>query len=123
MLGQYLRAYVNYQQDNWNELLLMAKFGYNNSYQETSKTTPFYANYEVNPEYQLITHMMTEKITSATGMNELHDTLQAEMTRAQLRHKENYHHYRKPNPNLKSGDMVWLLPRNIHTTRPSRKLD
>ena len=26
ILEQYLRAYVNYQQDNWNELLLLAEF-------------------------------------------------------------------------------------------------
>ena len=45
------------------------------------------------------------------------------MVTAQLRHKENYDHHKKPDPNLKSGDMVWLLPRNIHTTRPSKKLD
>ena len=62
----------------------MAEFAYNNSYQETIKTTPFYANYGINPEHQLITYMMTEKITSATGMKELHNTLQLEMATAQL---------------------------------------
>ena len=67
--------------------------------------------------------MMTEKITSGTGMKELHDTLQAEMATAHLRHKENYNQHRKPDPNLESGDLVWLLPRNIHTTQPSKKLD
>ena len=65
---------------------------------------------------------MTEKIISATGMKELHDTLQAEMATAQLRYKD-YDQNRKPYPNLKSGDRVWLLSRNIHTTRPSKKLD
>ena len=44
ILEQYLRAYVNYQQDNWNELLPLAEFAYNNGYQETIKTTPFHAN-------------------------------------------------------------------------------
>jgi len=32
-LEQYLRAYVNYQQDNWKELLPMAEFAYNNGYE------------------------------------------------------------------------------------------
>ena len=41
ILEQYLWAYVNYQQDNWNELLPMAEFAYNNGYQETIQTTPF----------------------------------------------------------------------------------
>ena len=67
--------------------------------------------------------MMTEKITSATGMKELHDTLLAEMATAQIRHKKNYDQHRKPDPNLESGDMLRLLPCNIHTRRPSKKLD
>ena len=101
----------------------MAEFAYNNGYQKTIKTTPFYANYGINPEHQLITHMMTEKIASANGMKELHNTLRAEMATAPLRHKKNYDRDRKPDPSFKSGDMVWFLPRNVHTTRPSKKLD
>ena len=53
----------------------MAEFAYNNGYQETIKTTPFYANYAINPEHQLIKHIMTQKITSANGMKKLHDAL------------------------------------------------
>ena len=45
------------------------------------------------------------------------------MTTAQLRQKENYNKHRKPDPNLKSGDMMWFLPHNFKTTRPSKKLD
>ena len=45
------------------------------------------------------------------------------MTEAQMRHKEYYDAQRKPDPNLQQGDMVWLLPRNIRTTRPCRKHD
>ena len=100
----------------------MAEFAYNNGYQESIKRTPFFANYGVNPEYQTIGHLMQGKTTRAEDMRQLHDTLQAEMTEAQLRHKEYYNAGRKPNPNLQSGDMVWLLPRNIRTTRPCKKL-
>jgi len=56
-------------------------------------------------------------------MSQLHDTLQAEMTEAQIRQKEYYDAQRKPDPNIQPGDMVWLLPRNIRTTRPCKKLD
>ena len=90
ILEQYLRAYINYQQDNWNELLPLAEFAYNNGYQETIKTTPFYANYGRNPEHQLMNHMITEKATSAKDMENLHQTLREEMTTAQLRQKKNY---------------------------------
>jgi len=45
------------------------------------------------------------------------------MSEAQIRQKEYYDRHRKPDPNLKSGDMVWFLTRNIRTTRPCKKLD
>jgi len=32
----------------------MAEFAYNNGYQESTKHTPFCANYGTNPEYQAI---------------------------------------------------------------------
>jgi len=56
-------------------------------------------------------------------MTQLHESLKNEMVAAQLRQKEFYDLHRKPDPNLQSGDMVWLLPRNMKTTRPSKKLD
>ena len=45
------------------------------------------------------------------------------MKNAQTRQKENYNQHRKPDLNLKSGDMVWFIPCNVKTTRPSKKLD
>ena len=90
ILEQYLRAYINYQQDNWNEYLPLAEFAYTNGYQETIKTTPFYANYGRNPEHQLMNHMITEKETSAGDIEQLHQTLREEMKTAQLKQKENY---------------------------------
>jgi len=101
----------------------MAEFTYNNGYQESTKHTPFFANYGTNPEYQAIGHLIQGKTTSPEDMSQLHDTRQAEITEAQIRHKEYYEAQRKPDPNIQQGDMVWLLPRNIRTTRPCRKLD
>src|SRR5437588_5849652 len=59
ILEQYLRAYVNYQQDNWMELLATAEFAYNNSYQETIRTSPFYANYRQHPAHEPMCHMIS----------------------------------------------------------------
>jgi len=56
-------------------------------------------------------------------MTQLHESLRNEIVAAQLPQKEYYDLHRKPDPNLQSRDMVWLLPRNIKTTRPSKKLD
>ena len=41
MLEQYLRNYVNYQQDNWVELLPVAQLAYNTAKNATTGCTPF----------------------------------------------------------------------------------
>jgi hypothetical protein len=49
ILEQYLRCYVNYLQDNWSELLLLAEFAYNNTPQDSIGMTPFFANKGYHP--------------------------------------------------------------------------
>jgi len=71
----------------------------------------------------MIGHLIHGKRTKPEEMTQLHESLRNEMVAAQFRQKEYYDRHRKPDPNLQSGDMVWLLPRNIKTTRPSKKLD
>src|SRR4051794_33668941 len=44
-LEQYLRCYINYQQDNWKRLLPLAELSYNNTIQASTTLTPFYALY------------------------------------------------------------------------------
>jgi len=123
ILEQYLRAYINYQQDDWCGYLPLAEFAYNNGYQETIKKPQFFANYGINPEFEMIGHLIQGKQTKPEDMSQLHESLRNEMVAAQLQKKEYYDLHRKPDLNLQSGDMVWLLPRNIKTTRPSKKLD
>ena len=40
-LEQYLRLFVNKRQDDWDELLLLAEFPYNNHVHSTTQQTPF----------------------------------------------------------------------------------
>ena len=120
ILEQYLQAYVNYQQDNGTELLLLAEFSYNNSKQETIKHTTFFVNYGYHPTYESIEHLTPQE---NMNLSQLHDTLREEITLVQLRQKENYDRQRKPDPNWISEDKVWLNTRNIWTRRPSKKLD
>jgi hypothetical protein len=49
-LEQYLRSYVNHQQDNWVHILLIAQFAYNSAMTEATKVSPFFANYGYQPE-------------------------------------------------------------------------
>ena len=48
-LEQYLRIFCNYQQDNWSELLPLAKFTYNNAPSTTMGMSPFYTNKGYHP--------------------------------------------------------------------------
>jgi len=123
ILPQYLRECINYQQDNWCGYLPLGDFAYNNGQKETMKNTPFFANYGINPEYVMIGHLSQRMQTKPEEMTQLHESLRNEMVAAELRQMKYYDLRRKPDPNLQSGDMVWLLPRNIKTTSPSKKFD
>src|SRR4051794_20071163 len=49
VLEQYLHCMVNYQQADWNQLLPMAEFAYNNTVQVSIGMSPFYASYGYHP--------------------------------------------------------------------------
>ena len=49
IVEKYLRAYTNYQQDNWAMLLPLAKFAYNNAPSKTTGLSPFFANKGYHP--------------------------------------------------------------------------
>jgi len=50
VLEGYLRTLVNYDQDDWYQLLLLAEQAYNNSATNGHKMTPFVAKYGFNPQ-------------------------------------------------------------------------
>ena len=51
IIEEYLRAYINYQQDNWVALLPMCEFAVHNSFSESTKFSPFLANYGYHPRF------------------------------------------------------------------------
>jgi hypothetical protein len=48
-LEQYLRTYINYQQDDWVALLLMAEFAINSVTASATGVSLFFANYGYQP--------------------------------------------------------------------------
>jgi len=100
ILEQYLRTYINYQQDDRCGYLPLAEFAYNNGYQETIKNTPFFANYGINSEYEMIGHLIQGKQKELEEITQLHESLRNQMVAAQLRQKDYYDLHRKPDPNL-----------------------
>lgn len=49
ILEQYLYIYCSYQQDNWDQLLALAEFAYNNAPNTSTGITPFFANKGYHP--------------------------------------------------------------------------
>ncbi|KAG0152773.1 hypothetical protein PDIDSM_2578 [Penicillium digitatum] len=84
VLEQYLRAYVSYLQDDWSEWLPLAEFTANSHYSESTRVSPFYANYGFHPRIgfepsQPASHPATRDAEKfATRMQELTEYIRAE---------------------------------------------
>jgi len=127
VLEQYLRAYCNYQQDDWEKLLPIAEFCYNNMQAGSTKVTPFFANYGYQPRFLPDLGTQNEETPEvseyAAVLGKLHEELRAEMKEAQMAQTEQGNKARHPDPIMEPGDRVWLKRKNIRTTRPLNKLD
>jgi hypothetical protein len=129
IMEQYLWAYVNYQQDDWAHFLPMAEFAANNHVSETTRFSPFFANYGLNPKIDFEPDLRVDNPeenkahTLADHLSEIHDLIKSEMSFAQDRQQEYADQHRLPAPAYRLGDSVWLNGWNLRTNHPSRKLD
>lgn len=126
ILEIYLRAYCNFRQDNWRDLLGVAQFAYNNSVHSGSKTSPFYALYGRHPTPPQLSdlNIQTESDHNAerwaTHMEEVRQFVQDNLIHAQNLAQK---YGESDTTEFAEGDMVWLNGKNIKTQRPSKKLD
>ena len=81
-IEQYLRCYLNYEQDNWVKLLPMAQFAFNNSALVT-RISPFYANFGKHPnmmkEPKGLKPIAKKANILVNKMKELHHIIQQEL--------------------------------------------
>jgi molybdopterin converting factor small subunit len=108
------------------DLLPVAKFAYNNTFQESIHQTPFFANYGYHPRFDSLNLSLAKNPTVqdlVTRLLEIHKDMKARLVEAQEWQKRNADKSRKQNPNISVGDKVWLLRRNLKTRRLSDKLD
>jgi len=61
IIEQYLRAYVNYLQDDWSSWILSAEFAINNYVSITTSMTPFFANSGQHPRMGLEPRQFVEE--------------------------------------------------------------
>jgi hypothetical protein len=125
-LEAYLRHYVNNAQDNWVSLLPMAQLAINNHVSETTKSTPFFANFGKDPQMFRDTRPNPNAEAAQTKVNhlrKLHGELSDHIKLSQSRVTKARYKTSKNGPQLKKGDKVYLLTKNLKTRKRSRKLD
>ena len=102
-MEQYLRAYVNYFQDDWPDWLLLAEFTGNNTKSETTKVSLFFTNKRFHPcmsfESAKPPSNNIRKVnanTFATQMEEIQKILQNNMLIAKTDQERHTNRYRGP---------------------------
>jgi len=123
----YLRAFLNYEQNNWLTLLPMAEFTYNSAKHSATGITPFEGLMGRNPTAVLPPLKVKEEVLEAsqfkTKMDNIQKSLKEDIEFSNERMAHYYNLKRSGNPSLKEGDKVYLLAKNIKTRRPNKKLD
>src|SRR5258708_22290354 len=80
VLEQYLRAYMNYQQDNCALLLPLVEFAYNNASSATTGISPFFTNKGYHPRLSmnlLAPSSSSEAQRYVADLDQLHSQLKA----------------------------------------------
>jgi transposase InsO family protein len=125
-MEQFLRTFVNERQDNWDELLPMAEFAYNNHVHSSTKQTPFMLDTGRHPRMGFEPHQRPSHLESVNEFkNRMEKGLEeakSALAKAQEEYALYYNRRRDPAPEFKPGDKVWLDSSDIRTTRPSAKL-
>ena len=116
--------YCNYQQDNWDLLLPLAEFAYNNAPSATTGISSCFANkgYHLNitvhPKCDLASSSACE---FAVDLDKLHSALKDHIRQAQSRYQVSADQSRSPHPKFPLGSSAFVKAQFFHTTQPSKK--
>ena len=119
-LEQYLRFWVDHQQQNWHHYLPLAKFAHNSWPSETTKSTPFEVMMGHNPRAEII-----DTVSSMPMVALRIDLWKQARRRANeliLKAQSRWRKARDKKVEFKIGDKVWLEGCNLKSDRPSIKL-
>jgi hypothetical protein len=133
-IEKILRIFVNYAQDDWEDLLPTIQAALMNKNSFSTGLSPFFFlhGYHMKPvklaNKRIIRNRslrLSEKVAK-DAIKRLHEATkwaQASMAAAQERQKQYANRNKNPASSFKSGDMVWLDLRNIKTFRILKKID
>jgi hypothetical protein len=130
-MRNYLRAYINYAQDNWLDFLPDAQFAANNHVNETTEMTPFFANHGYHPRtgaeppgsFDTADHpdiLAADKLVKQT--EDMQEWLKDHIAWTQESHINYANRHRQPHPEYRVGDRVYVDARHFNLQRESQKL-
>jgi transposase InsO family protein len=127
VLEQYLRSYINFDQDDWVKWLPLAEFAYNNSRHSSTGDTPFRLLFGLDPRMDFMETDASgvvdpNALEGARSLEERRDRAREALVKAREYQKAYYDKSHRPTT-FQEGDLVWLDLRNVKTSRPSKKLD
>jgi hypothetical protein len=125
-LKQYLRTYCAYNQKDWVSLLPTAQLAYNNKKAESTGVSPHYAYHGTHPnlfERSFPSPRAEAAIRTAEEMKKVHHKITAQLQKKQNQQISYINKKRKIAPQLKKGDKVYLLTKNLRMKRPNKGLD
>lgn len=133
-IQQRLRPYVNYNQDNWPELLPMVDFAAACLPHESTGMSPFMIERGYEPRMSFDWAKHTDAATATEKLNQdqarklvkrlegIWDSARSSMKQAQDRQATQANKHRK-DIQFDVGNYVWISTKHWRTTRPGRKLD
>jgi transposase InsO family protein len=125
-LEQYLRLFINQRQDDWDDLLPIAEFQYNNHIHTATQAVPFLLDTGRIPRMGFEPDQQRSHVESINEFKERMENALNEAKAALVKSKDDmakyYDRKRTPAPDYQPGDKVYLDASDIQTNRPSKKL-
>ena len=125
-LEQFLWLFTNQRQDNWDDLLPVAEFQYNNHIHSATQSIPFLLD---TGRISCMGFELDQQWSHVESINELKERMEDALKEAKAalaKSKDDmtkYYNWRRtPALDYQPRDKVYLDASNIQTTRPSQKL-
>lgn len=125
-LEVYLRAFIDYYQDDWMDWLPFAEFAYNNWVSAATGMSPFYAEYGYNPTFSVdpVNSQMVPKADACLDrLHEVQGELRGLLELAAARMKHFHNAWVDKAPDYVIGDHVFLECADLRSDCPSQKLN
>jgi hypothetical protein len=125
-LKQYFHIFISERQNDWDTLLPLTEFAYNNQVHTATQHSPFFLDMGHHLWMGFEPHQWPSKIEAvnefADCMKSMLDEAQAVLAKSKDDMVRYYNQRRTPAPKFEVGNKVFLDASDINTTRPTKKI-